>query len=158
MTLKIKVTVTTKRPLSNLPNKLFDKTILQNYFLNCFSYKVWEKSLLGWKHVLRKRLKKTQQIVVPMHHFAIKLPMKPPGYCQKDQTWSKITFLHENTTFIKTFAMGFINKLEFWDFNLFRHRSKTALTANSIDQTSSIMDLKFNHYLELYNTDLKIYS
>ena len=54
--------------------------------------------------------------------------------------------------------MGFINKLEFWDFNLFRNRSKTALTANSIDQTSSIMDLKFNHYLELYNTDLKIYS
>ena len=54
--------------------------------------------------------------------------------------------------------MGFINKLEFWDFNLFCNRSKTALTANSIDQTSSIMDLKFNHYLELYNTDLKIYS
>ena len=54
--------------------------------------------------------------------------------------------------------MGFINKLEFWDFNLFRNRSKTALTANSIDQTSSIMDLQFNHYLELYNTDLKIYS
>ena len=54
--------------------------------------------------------------------------------------------------------MGFINKLELWDSNLFRNRSKTALTANSIDQTSSIMDLKFNHYLELYNTDLKIYS
>ena len=29
---------------------------------------------------------------------------------------------------------------------------------NSTDRTSSIMDLKFNHELELYTTDLKIYS
>ena len=34
---------------------------------------------------------------------------------QKDQIWCKITFLHENTTFIETFALGFIKKLEFRD-------------------------------------------
>ena len=30
--------------------------------------------------------------------------------------------------------------------------------ANSADQTSSTMDLKFNHKREVYTADLKIYS
>ena len=90
-------------------NTLFDKN-----FLNCFSYKVWEKKSLRVKtFVLCKRLK-NKQIVIPMHHFIIRLPLKP-CYLPKDQIWCKITFLNENTTFLEIFAMEFINKLEFWD-------------------------------------------
>ena len=60
--------------------------------------------------VLRKILK-NKQIVIPMHRFVIRLPLESdylPKRC-------KTTFLHENITFIETFAMRFINKLEFWD-------------------------------------------
>ena len=92
-----------------IPNTLFDKN-----FLNCFSYKVWEKKSLRLKtFVLCKRLK-NKQIVIPMHHFVIRLPLKP-RYLPKDQIWCKITFLNENTIFLEIFAMEFINKLEFWD-------------------------------------------
>ena len=93
-----------------IPNTLFDKN-----FLNCFSYKVWEKKSLRVKTfvLLCKRLK-NKQIVIPMHHFVIRLPLKP-CYLPKDQIWCKITFLNENTTFLEIFAMEFINKLGFWD-------------------------------------------
>ena len=72
-----------------------------------------KKSLRVKTFVVRKRLK-NKQIAILMHHFIIRLLLEPleSGYCQKDQIWCKITFLHENVIFIKTFAMGIINKLE----------------------------------------------
>ena len=102
MTLKIKVTVTTKRPLSNLPNKLFDKTILQNYFLNCFSYKVWEKSLLGWKHVLRKRLKKN------------------PTNCRSDASFCHKT-AYETTRLLPERSNLIQNNFFTWKYNLHKN-------------------------------------
>ena len=114
---KSKVRLQLKGLFRTIPNTLFDQNILWNYFLNCFSYKVWEKkSLKVKKFVLRKRLK-NKQIVILMHHFVLKAfgTIWKQAICQKDQIWCKITFLHENTTFIATFAMGFIKKLEIWD-------------------------------------------
>ena len=77
---KIKVTVTNKRLFRTVPNALSDKTILQNYFLNCFSSKVMreKKSLTVKTFVLLKRLK-NKQILISMHHLVIKLPLEPFG-------------------------------------------------------------------------------
>ena len=37
-----------KNFFQTIPNTVFDKAIHYNYFFNCFSHKVWEKSFLGW--------------------------------------------------------------------------------------------------------------
>ena len=47
-----------------------------------------------------------------MPHFVIILPLEP-GDFPKRSNMMQNNFLHENTTFIETFAMGVINKLEF---------------------------------------------
>ena len=59
----------------------------------------------------RKRLK-NKQIAISMHHFVIRLPLEP-GYLPKRSNLMQNNLLHENTTFMKTFATGFISKLEF---------------------------------------------
>ena len=61
---------------------------------------------------------KNKQIVIPMHHFVIKLPLEPFGirlFAKKIKSDGKKMFLLENAVFILTFAIGLIKKLEFLD-------------------------------------------
>ena len=95
-----------------------DKTIISNYFLNWFSYKVSEKSLLGQNICLTKKIEKqtnSHSDASFCHEIAFGT-IRNQAICQKDQIWCKITFLHENKTFIETVAvLWFINQLGFWD-------------------------------------------
>ena len=70
---KSKLHLKAKCLFRTIPNTLSDKTILQNYFLNCFSYNIWEKKFLRVKtFVLRKRLK-NKQVLIPVYHLVIRL-------------------------------------------------------------------------------------
>ena len=76
-----------------------------------------EKSLLGWKYLSKvKDWKQTNchSDASFCHKIAFGTTWNQ-AISQKDQIWCTITFLHENATFIETFAMGFIKKLEFQD-------------------------------------------
>ena len=75
-----KIRLQPKGLFRTIPNTLLDKTILEiKLFSDFFSYKVLGKKYLRVKtFVLCKRLKK-KQIVIPMHHFVIRLPLEPFG-------------------------------------------------------------------------------
>ena len=106
--------------------KLYFKII----FCIVSAIKYGEKSPLGWKHLSYVKDWKINKLSFSDELFCHKIAFGTilnQAICHKDQIWCKITFLHENATFMETFAMGFINKLEFWDStagddNLFRNR------------------------------------
>ena len=71
-----------------------------------------KKSLRMKTFFLRKRLK-NKQIIIPMHHFVIRLYLKP-GYFPKRSNLMQNTF-YMKMQHCRTFAMWFINKFGFWD-------------------------------------------
>ena len=125
---KWKLRLQPKGLFRTIPNTLFDKTILWNYFLNCFCYKVWEKKSLRVKtFLLRKRLK-NKQIVIAMHHFVIKLFLEPflePGYLPKISNLMQNNFFTWKYNLYRNFYYGIHQEiwiLRFYtDDNLFRN-------------------------------------
>ena len=117
-----KLRLQTKGLFRTITNTLFDKTILRITFWIVLAIKYEKKSLLGWKHLLYVKDWKTNNCHFDAsfrHKIAFRTicSIWNQAIYQKDQIWCKITFLHENATFI-----------EFWDCTVityFRSRKKS---------------------------------
>ena len=117
-----KLRLQTKGLFRTITNTLFDKTILTITFWIVLAIKYEKKSLLGWKHLLYVKGRKTNNCHFDAsfrHKIAFRTicSIWNQAIYQKDQIWCKITFLHENATFI-----------EFWDCTVityFRSRKKS---------------------------------
>ena len=124
---KLKLWSQPKSIFRTIPNTTFDKTILQNYFLNCFSYKIWEKKSLSVKiFVLRERLK-NKQIAIPMHHIVIRLPLEP-SYLPKRSNLTQNNFFTWKYNLRRNFCYGISQEIRILrlpsDDNLFRNRPR----------------------------------
>ena len=89
---------------------------------------------------------KNKQIVIKMHYLVLRLPLES-GYLPRRSNMMQNNFLHENTTFIETFAMEFMKILEFWDL--------TAMTTYFITDPDTLIIL-WNHAYKMNNKNKKV--
>ena len=100
-----------KRYFLTASDSVIDKTMIWNYFLNCFSHKVRQKRFLGATFVLCKRFIKTKLSF--QYIILSKAGLWNEAFCQKKvkSFCQKKSFLHENAISIGSFTMESFRKL-----------------------------------------------